>query len=88
MLEEADQRPSKNKTDIYRDLFDSDGWDGVDFMFSQFYLVKFKKDFGNFKKGSEHACLAINIVGGVMQSYDENGEVLISQKITIKPIEE
>lgn len=68
--------------------FQFDGWDDVDTLTINHYKVNFTKDFGVFKQGETHSCIAVNFVEGWMEAYDEDGTVAKLQTFSFCPTDE
>jgi len=62
-----------------------ESWDQYDFMKIGFINVRFLEDFGPFIKNERAMCLSIDYSGGTVGSLGDNGEVLKSVNVVLKP---
>ena len=63
------------------------GWDEVDILMNIYYNVTFTGDFGVFKNEEKFTSVLVDYQKGVIEGYDDAGEVLKTQKFKCLPIE-
>ena len=57
------------------------GWDDQDTLVHSYYDVEFTEDFGLFQKGDKYSCMTVDYGNGIIEVYNDEGEVIIkSQK--------
>lgn len=66
-----------------QELFSFEAWD-----VKEYETCIMKKDFGVFKKGEKYDNITLCYENGVMETCNEKGEVIKSQKIKLSPVEE
>ena len=65
--------------------FTWEGWDIQDTLMNSYYNVEFTEDFGVFKKGDKFSSICVAYDEGFVEAYDEDGQVLNTQKYTALP---
>ena len=64
-----------------------EGWDDIDTLAFNHYNAEFTEDFGVFKKGQKFDSLMVDFEKGIMEAYDQDGEVLAKQEFKLAPIQ-
>jgi hypothetical protein len=66
--------------------FSWNAWDLQDVLQHTYYDVEFLENFGIFEMGEKHICINVNYGKGIVEAYNQNGDLIKTVEFKAIPI--